>query len=453
MIFFFIIIILIMCAFAGLSLLNYFEIFGDESGLLRFFVGFGIIFGLVGLQMFIYSLIGIEWNVITLLLPILIVSIFGLDLLKKIRLKSVFELFSNKLSSLLVILILFLCLFTIFESVIRPLSSWDAWSSWQMKAKIYYFDGKILPERFFYLQSEYPIIVSLFSTFIYKIVGGIYDTLIQFISAFFYIGIGSVIFSFLRRRTSFLYSLLFTFMLLSTQNLIRHGGRYEAGLADIIVGFFGLISIISLIKLVDNLNMKNAFIFYLLLGILSQIKNEGTSMSVFLCLISIFVIFKQNKLFLIKWVLFFLVPLITWTIYKYVYHLPLSTILYHFNLNLSVFFKVSLVEFKEFINIQNWNLGWIIFIIGLLLAIACKQKKYYPYYLFIILQLFIYIIIFLFSSVDPIYHSSGIIDRLLLHLYPLAVLISALMFYAVLKTIKTKNKKINGLIQQLINVK
>ena len=59
-------------------------------------------------------------------------------------------------------------------------------------------------------------------------------------------------------------ALIFTFLLLSTQNLVRHGGRFEAGYADLALGFYIFLSVLLLLDYLKIQNKKALFLFLLL---------------------------------------------------------------------------------------------------------------------------------------------------------------------------------------------
>ena len=134
-----------------------------QTDLFKFGTSYLLLFGVISFQLFLYSLIGLSWGTVSLLTPWLI---FGFSLLvtsKRVQVQ-VYKERVSRFSFVLLVLILLTVLFVGFESVLRPVSSWDSWSNWMLKAKMFFIDGAILP-MFSYTRSDYPIGISLFVRF------------------------------------------------------------------------------------------------------------------------------------------------------------------------------------------------------------------------------------------------------------------------------------------------
>ena len=88
--------------------------------------------------------------------------------------------------------------------------------------------------------------------------------------------------------------------------------------------------------------------------------------------------------------------------------------------------------FKEFGNIQNWNIIWIVF----LFCVVIYRKNLgtnilIPIFLFF--QLLFYVFIFLLLPQDPVSQINAVSNKLLLHVVPLAALTIAIVSIKVFK--------------------
>lgn len=427
--------LLILTTYFGYSMLNLLRI---KIGNLFFMIalGFGIGFGTIFLLMGVYSILGIHWDALSIFPPVFFISIVSFAFSKSGTLKIIIPRLSKK-STATLFLIVFLAGFVLFESIIRPLSAWDGWSSWQMRAKAMYVDQEITTEQFFYFETEYPLAVPLYSVFIYEMLGEVDDTAILLVSFFFYVMIGLAAFSFLQTKTSTNFALLMTFLVLSTQNLIRHGGRYEAGMADIIMSFFIILAIILLHFVIEKKSGVTLALLFFVMFLTSQIKNEGVVFSsiIFVVILYYAIVGRITR----KWLLFFLymIGVLIWPLLKVIYGLPGGILRSIPIINGYVLLGVVKTQITQYLNIQNWNFGWVYIFTVLTYVIA--TKKINGVVIVILAQLLVYLIIFLFSSVDPVTHAQGITDRLLIHIFPAATVMFSLYIYPKIKSNRLVN--------------
>lgn len=425
------ILVLIYTGLLGFIVIDLLNLITTNDKLIKYSVGFGVGFGLMVSQMLLYQFLNIKWTSYLLLIPnILIITYYFVRKRPKLRINLKIK---ASLNTVLILLVCSLIFFTFFESIIRPLTSWDGWSSWQAKAKIYYIDGKVTLSSFSYIESEYPIAVSLYSTYLYEVLGRVDDVSVQLVSAYFYILIGMLSFSYLRKNTSLRFALIFTLLILSTQNLIRHGGRYEAGMADIVIAYFLLAAVIHLNMIVEEKNTKILPLFFIITGIITQVKNEGIVIGFVLAALCVYKHVKDHEVKKLLPVVWFLIPLLGWSTFKVLYHLPRGILFNKFEYSNNLLYNIPISQLKEFFNLKNWNFGWLFFIATIPLIL--RKKKYLYSFLVILIQFFIYLFLFFFSNINPLIHSQGIYDRLLLQLYPASIVLSALI------TFKTYGKK------------
>ncbi|OGH12563.1 MAG: hypothetical protein A2857_01250 [Candidatus Levybacteria bacterium RIFCSPHIGHO2_01_FULL_36_15] len=418
-----VLLIILAIVFIGYLFIRVINVFEKRCLAEIIFYAYGVGVGAVAFQLFTYSRLGISWNPLLLIGPwLLIVLIFRNKIFPKQSILPFQKVKLRYFDKIMIVLILSLIFFVAFESIIRPVQAWDGWSSWLMKAKIYYMDGKINPSSFLYLDSEYPLTISLMSTFIYIMIGQVNDRAVLLSFFMFYFSIGAVTFFSLKNYVGLTRSLIFTFLLLSLQNIIRHGGRFEAGQADLALGYYILVSGILLMDFIKNYNIKTLILLNLFLGITSMIKNEGLPYSLFVEVLIIYHIIKIRKYNYLLPLFLWLIPLLDWQLFKIINRLPVNYLFRNFYIHTGRILDVILTISKEFINLKNWNILWLVFIASIFLPLSTKIRSVLRYlYILIFFQLIMYLFIFLITPVDATVHINNVIDRLLIHIAPSSV--------------------------------
>lgn len=126
---------------------------------------------------------------------------------------------------------------------LMPLTGWDAWAIWLLKAKAFYTDGSIGPllERGgeFVSQPGYPLLVPLYTTFLYVLNGGVVDQAAKVFSPCFYLATLGVFHHFARQRLDYSRALVLTAMLASVP-MLGHAAFESAGYADVTLAFYFL---------------------------------------------------------------------------------------------------------------------------------------------------------------------------------------------------------------------
>ena len=411
---------------------NKFLFLKKYSFLKKFALSYLLGFGFVGFQMFFYSLIGIKWNLVDLTLPWLIIIIFAIfrnwteiSTLRKrsITIRSQF----GRIEKILFLLLILLIVFVGVQSILRPIQAWDGWDNWVLRSNVFYINKDIDPYYFKYTTDSYPLIIPLTVSFGYISMGKIDDRTILLFYYMFYASLGILFYSTVKDLVGRKKSLLFTFLLLSTQNIIRHGGRFEAGQADLAVGVYIFAGAIILYEYIKTKSVKTLLLLSILIGIGSQIKNDILPFIGLALLVVIFDLVKRKKykdlLFLLPFVFLFL----PWEIYKKVAHLHPSYLLKDgINLQFSRVPEVLLAMSREFVNFKNWNLLWFIFFISLIFFHPAI-KKYWLFILIIAIQLLAYLTVFLFTPADPVGQINAVANKLYLHIAPIAVLLIAVL--------------------------
>jgi hypothetical protein len=388
----------------------------DTLSVFAYSYGLGV--GLVAFQLYIYARVYIPWQWEFIFSPWIILCIVAfLKNRKKIHFSSLKISNFDTVVLLLLLGIVISVGYTAFEALLRPTASWDVWATWLLKSKVFFIDGTIKPEVFNYILIDYPLVINLLGTFVYFMLGHIDDRVVLLTSTAFYIFSALLLFCMLKKKYSAKYALIFTFLLVTTQNFVRHGGRLEAGMADLPLGYYALICTDLLFDYLKKGSWRTLLLLNIFLGITGLIKFEGIPLGFVIAFCALFYIYK-NKLYkhLLLFV-FWLVPLIDWQIYEKIHQFQDTYFTVHkFSISLPKTIHAFTGTAKEFINIKSWNLLWIIYFYTLFAFGFKKNKELALLNLIILSQLGVYLVIYIFTTSNSPETS---IERLLIHLAPL----------------------------------
>lgn len=432
----------------GFTILRGFRFLQNKDMLLAVGASYGLGVGLIALQLYLYYRFNIPWHKEFVLTPWIILFLGVLfknmpprDMLallrgKKIKLTLPKFPGLNRINMIIIFGIFLSVGYTIFEALLRPVVTWDAWSVWLLYPKMFFIDGnKITLETLQYTFAGYPMTIKLLGSFIYLILGQIDDTAVLLTSSAFYVFLSITFFAVLRKRYSLRYALLFTFLMVTTQNFIRLGGRLEAGLADMPVGYFAFLSVVFLFMYFKNHLPKTLFIFTVFLSITSLIKYEGVPLAFFIAVCA-FVYIIRHRLFRHLLILgLWIIPFILWQVDRRLTGLDNIYISsthpreYGISKSLNAFWGT----FKELINTKTWNLLWITYFYTLFAFGIKKQKELAVLHFVILSQLVVYLIIYNFTFGNA---PDSSVSRLLMHVAPLAFLSIAIIFKIIFKNKK-----------------
>ena len=381
---------------------------------------YGLGAAVVALQVYFYSRISIPLEKHLLLYPWIIFILFIL-----VKYKAAFHFvlprfsLKDKFALFLIGGILFFLGYTLFEALIRPVTVWDAWVVWLFKAKIFFIDKTVNPQSFSYIDAGYPILMSLLPAFVYFMLGVVDDSAVLLLSSAYFIFLALLFYALLKQKFGLRYALLFTFLFVSIQNFIRHGGRLEAGIADLPLGFYSFVCTILLFDYIQQSNKRILLLLTIFMGITSLIKYEGIPI---VAIISCFILIHiyKKKLFkhlLIVWL--WVLPVIDWQIYKKIHNFQTAYFTDH-GLVISVTKAKNAIwgTMSELFNIKTWSLSWVAYFYTLIVYGIKKSQELFILHVLILSQLLLYILMYIFTSAsDP----ESSVERLLIHIAPLAI--------------------------------
>ncbi len=382
-------------------------------------ISFGVGVGIVAYLLFVLSLLSISWSPIVILVIIVLFLLLTKRLIPDIKLLFLPKKQFNFLQKIIFLFIVLTVSYTFTQAILRPLYAWDGWAIWLLKSKVFFYDGYLGPAIFHLVKDSYPFVMSLNSTFYYIFLGRPDDQAVLIAYYFFYLMTGVAIFSFLQNKIGLTKALVSSFLYLSLQNAIRHGGRFEAGYSDLALGFYIFIAILLLHESIKNRTGKSSLLFGIILGITSLIKQEGLVISMLITLLYLYTVIRLKiRITQLIYVLIGLIPVGVWIIFKKNHEISYS-LYQHFDIQIHRLDEILVVIGKELFNFQNWNLLWVIYLFCIPLLLLSKKIRYEL--IVIISIILVYVIVFLGGPHDPAIHVSNTMNRLLLHIAPLSV--------------------------------
>ncbi len=418
-------ILIVLLGICFLSLLGYIIIRGLDllppgNTLLSLGISYGLGVGLVALQLYCYSRVNIAWNREFILVPWLLICGFIVVLHKKRFTLSRIPLPNlSTLEKVLCVGIVLTVLYVFFEVLLRPVGVWDAWATWIFESKVFFIDGKITEIALHSLPVFYPLIFNLLNTYIFILLGKVDDTAVLLVSFAFYVFIGVTFFAVLYKKYGIRYALFFTLLFISTQNLIRHGGRIEVGIADLPLGYYFFISVVLLFEYIQKNTAKLFGLLALFLGFTGLIKNEGLPFVIVIGCIVFYFILKTKTYSHITYLLIPFILLMDWQLFKKIHGLDKLYFAGHvLEFSIEKTKNSFLGVFHELLNVKSWNMLWIIYFYSLSL-LRIKIKESVILFIIIFFQLSLYLLLYIFTADN---NPESSIERLLIHIAPLACL-------------------------------
>lgn len=410
--------------------------------------------GAISLQMFFYSLVSIPFSALLISAPWIVLGV--VMLFHPAFKRTAFRTDGQKLGwagGVLLAVILSQVLYSFAYSLTMPLSGWDALFIWFLKARAFFLDGSV--EAAFltdpaYAQDhpEYPLLVPLAVTWIYAAIGAAQEEAGKVIYPLQFAALLSVFHYGVRRFTgSRTAGLLFTALLSVTPLILVHAagfpvqidpgftGKDLTGYADLTLSAYFLAAGLFIFLYAREGRGPFAFIASLMLAMGAWTKNEGLTFALlgFLILAASALFsgrrdFRTLALAAIPLALFIL----PWSAYKTALGLGSD---YVQSMGPGVFFS-NLSRLGEIIPYAGAfmflkpgviGLGWWAYAASALLSVrSLISARTLTLHALILGQLGAYVFVYIITPVDLKWHLGTSLDRLVLHLIPLAMLAAAL---------------------------
>lgn len=361
----------------------------------RFALSFLIGSGLFSFSMFILGMVRLPIGTVNILIPWVVIS-FALAIIASKDRLVVFDLkgFVDTIGGLLtlrwyetvfLLLISARVCYSFIESLIKPVWGCDSFTTWSMRAKIFYFESGLSINGFKgYLlgsgHTDYPINTSLLETWIAKVLGKWDDLLIKAIFPIFFLCLLVIFYYSLRRLLPRFQSLVGTYLLTALPLLVLHS---TAEYADLPVTVYYISALLFFIRYAKDQEKGDFIIFSLLSALAAWTKFEGL-MLIFVSFILLLVFMLHNKRTLkanirdIAAYSAFIASLsLPWYIFKSIVGvpsvMPLPQISNMFKYLPRIPIIINYLISRDFLYGQ-WEIAWFVLIVVLISSFARKKS-------------------------------------------------------------------------------
>ncbi|MFO7678608.1 MAG: hypothetical protein R6X34_01015 [Chloroflexota bacterium] len=310
---------------------------------------------------------------------------------------------------------------------------------WGLKAKILFHEAYWSTENLSWVSHpSYPLLVPVMQAWVYSFIGKVDVNIGKLPIVFSYLALISLFFGSVRYYLSTLLSLLFTFLLALTPQLVTVSAI--SGYADVTLAFYILSGILFLFFWFADRKVGNLFIGAMMLALTTTVKREGNIYwALSFCFLVLFVIFiskhplKKN----IQSVGIYLLPAVfvvmPWFVYlklNNISNADFSPISLQGFITNTVQFPVIISSFLKqlFVYIPSWGILWWIFVFVTLTRWR-SFRAFENVYLWgsAVLPIILLGFAFIYSDWEPlINHLAVSTERIVLHAAPLAWLFIAL---------------------------
>jgi len=317
-----------------------------------------------------------------------------------------------------------------------PIASWDAIATIAFKAKIFFFEPS-LPLLNLLPHSSYPLFVPFIESWIAFNLGFWDNILIKIIFPCAFLSYLTIHYKFLADFTNKTWALLGCVILLSSNFFIYHA---TISYRDFFMMYFNCITIMLLIYWSQRKENSFLILAALFAGFATFTKLEGTGYLLIHTLLVIVILWNNKEMTLsnkFKKFLLFVIPSYLLCLPFHIYKFATGIAGMAGRMNLEVT-QENIARLPTLINdfasnlfwSGNWNIIWFLLLISLL----CNYKKLWhsPNIKLLTFPLLMFFVVYLFIlTLTPTKISNpGLLSRIILHFFPLSVLIIILLNYS-----------------------
>jgi hypothetical protein len=246
-------------------------------------VSYGLGVGFVSFQMLIFYLLRLKFSVGMIAAPWIAVFAVNMMLSRHRARQSCLPALKDSpgrsgLKLFLISAIAIETAYAFFRALIKPLESYDAIAIYAIKSKIFFL-ARSIPQEFFdhiagmYPHPDYPLNIPLAETFIYLSIGSLNDQLVKALFPLFFTGILCLMYYAVRRFSTKVYALLFTFIIATIPQVNANAAN---GYLDLALGFYYFASALFLFRWVNGRDdTASLAVSACLAGLAAWTKNEG----------------------------------------------------------------------------------------------------------------------------------------------------------------------------------
>ena len=415
-----------------------------ENGLIWMAWGYGLGLGFLSLAMYFLVWFGYAWSLERIILVYCFIVAIAATLFYCLfgQRASVKEIRSEApgrkgglLHRLLRGFILLLVIASIATCMSLPLSSWDAVVLWGYKAKILYTE-RTIPRSYFtdntthFTNPGYPLLIPLSEAFVYLGLGRVDEGWVKLLFPLFYLCLIVVFYDFGRRFFGGRRALLFAFFLAAVPHLFGHS---VIGYTDLPLTFYYSAGTFLLLIWMRRHSARTLVLAAVFTGLGAWTKGEGMALAaVNLFLLLVFLRGERDLAFPAKaravciFVLPSLAVVVPWAVYmrqigvqqEFAQNAGAALRLSSYARLPSIMKALGL----ELTKISRWNILWPA--LGVAVVLYFPRIRIFPAnYLCaaLVLQVALYVGIFVITPRNLEWHLATALDRLVLHLVPLAL--------------------------------
>ena len=418
-------------------------------------LSFGLGMGLVAFEMILFSILGWGFNLAFLVLCWLPFFIYALYITVRqagsdSEDKTGSSAFKGSRVYKIIFFIMGLQIVSVFlRALSKPLESYDGIINFGIKAKIFLASNAVplISQAFEGIgrgHMDYPILIPLAETWIYKFIGAYNDQLVKIIFPLVFVAFIVTFYHATRRFYNRRYALLFSFFLCTVPQVANYA---TIGYADLTFTFFVTMSFISLFRYFTEEDTSCLILSSLLSGFGFLTKNEGISFAFAnLVIIAIFILRQKVRGSQIKrFAVYYAIPLVIvtagWVFIKGKLGVENTDIditaltIKRLGENFS-YIPFALNKFQqEVFGPKKWNILWVLVLAGIVLR--HRRFREFPGKL---IGVFMLVNVFVYFTANMIYlggnlyfHINTTLSRFMIHFSGAATFMIAYLFWEDLK--------------------
>ncbi|MBU2541563.1 MAG: hypothetical protein KJ593_06650 [Candidatus Omnitrophica bacterium] len=415
-------------------------------------VSYGLGMAILAHCMLFLAALGIQFNVISINLAVLIFCLFFYILIKNkpIREYTYFDdriLESNKDNStglfnflkciFLVLGLLYVSygiFYILFRSLTLPIYAWDSIATAAFNAKVFYYE-RSLDNLAYVPHASFPLQIPFSLTWLAINIGQWNDQYLKIIFPLTFVSFLTVFYHFLKSYTDKKWALLGCLLLFSSDLLLEHA---TVSMRDLSMLYYNCLCLMFLLIWNDRKQDGYLILASLCSGFGTFLKLEGlayliihTILLIFILIHKKFNVFKEAFSKLIKFVIPSFGIYSLYAGYKLLANIGVNE-KWQFDFKLASFARLPtiLIRFIEEVFLtSNWNIIWFILLLGIIIQLKKVRQNFTIQILLLSLALFfgLHFSVALFTKNFNDILEVFTLSRLILHFFPLAVILIILL--------------------------
>ena len=317
---------------------------------------------------------------------------------------------------------------------------WDGRYIWAFKAKAMFLDGRLDRDaftnlaRYAHTHLDYPLAVPAAQAWVYQILGRVDERCAVLVGVVYWFAIAVLLASYLRRHLALPWALGVGLLACQLPFVTYHAG---GGAADIPLAFCYLAAAILLLEWVEHGRREDSMLAALMFGICSLVKAEGLTMAVGGALAFAVAWCAKGRRFTPAGAalgpLALALPYLPWAGLRASWGIPSLQLSYMGSLpawaEVGARLKTIVRAVASHSTLwQQWEMAWVLVGIGFIAYVLSARRRPALAVLWglVFWQLAVYIANYAFSHYEIVRYLITSLDRVMLHLLPLAVVAATL---------------------------